>query len=257
MPELMVNGVSKIKDPKLVLFDKDGTIIDIHHYWASMIQFRAEHIVEQYAKDRADSDEIKSRLMDEMGVDLDCGRMKPQGPVGIKPRSYIAKVASDVMNRYGVSVNTDQIESLFAEVDIQTSLNMKPLLKLLPGVRSLLDSLNACGISSAIVSVDIADRAEKAVTVLGLESYFDFIIGGDLVEHVKPAPDMAILAMNKNGVLPESTVVIGDHPVDIKMGQGAGIELNIGVLNGLSDVSMFNDLECETISDLTKIRVRC
>jgi len=42
MPSLKVNGKTVIKDPELIIFDKDGTLIDIHFYWTSMIQNRSE-----------------------------------------------------------------------------------------------------------------------------------------------------------------------------------------------------------------------
>jgi len=38
-----------IKDVQLVVFDKDGTLTDVHTYWVNMIKFRAELIIKNYA----------------------------------------------------------------------------------------------------------------------------------------------------------------------------------------------------------------
>ena len=39
--QLQINGEVVHAAPEVVLFDKDGTIIDIHHYWTSMVRIRS------------------------------------------------------------------------------------------------------------------------------------------------------------------------------------------------------------------------
>lgn len=246
-----------LDEPELVLFDKDGTIIDIHHYWATMIGIRSDYIAEKYFVDVENVDEIKLRLKSAMGVDLQSGRIKPDGPVGIKPRPFIVKVATDVIVDEGIYVSEDNIEAIFKQVDSYTESNLKPLLKLLPGVPELLDKLDRCSIKAAIVSTDITNRAAKAMQELNIDKYFVSIKGGDAVKNTKPAADLAVLVMDELGIAAEKCVVVGDHPVDIEMGLNAGITTNIGVLTGLSNASRFENLDCSVIDDLTRIEVRC
>ena len=93
--------------------------------------------------------------------------------------------------------------------------------------------------------------------MIQLNHYFAEIIGGDLVEHTKPAPDLAELALGYVNCEADSAVVIGDHPVDVLMGYNAAIDSNIGVLTGLSDNSSFIGYECHVVSDLQSIKVVC
>ena len=50
-------------------------------------------------------------------------------------------------------------------------------------------------------------------------------------------------------------MVIGDNPVDIKMGLSANINLNVAVLTGLSDINSFDNLNCMIINNLKSIKV--
>jgi len=252
---LSIDGIGLLERPGLVLFDKDGTLIDIHHYWVGMIKLRADLIIERYFSDQSTVDEVRYALIDAMGVDVSSSRMKPDGPVGIKPRRFIVKVATQTIRNHGIEVEESDTELLFAEVDRKTSNDISPLLKILPGVTELLFALHEKNIPAAVVSTDITSRATAAIEVLGLAKYFKTIIGGDAVANIKPAPDLALAATTYCNVQAQHAVVIGDHPVDILMGQNAGCGLNIGVLNGLSNRMQFANLDCTLIPDLTHITV--
>lgn len=245
-----------IEQADIVLFDKDGTIIDIHHYWASMIRLRAKLIVDQWFSGRLDVGEVEQRLIDAMGVDLASGRMEPEGPVGVKPRPFIVAVASTTVREYGVDMDDARMEKLFTEIDRRTATDLRPLLRLLPGVKAFLEALRVHGVAAAVVSTDITSRAKAAMQSLDIDHYFETIIGGDAVAHTKPAPDLAQSALKIGGYSPSHAVVIGDHPVDIHMGRNAGCGTNIAVLTGLSDRKAFAELPCTIVEDMSHLTVR-
>ena len=63
----MINReISKV-NPEMILFDKDGTLIDIHHYWASMIKLRGALIVNKWFKNHIDKNAIERSLILEPG----------------------------------------------------------------------------------------------------------------------------------------------------------------------------------------------
>lgn len=256
MIALYAHGAVLLDRPEVVLLDKDGTIIDIHHYWASMIRLRAKLIVEQWFFGRLDVGEVEQRLIDAMGVDLVSGRMKPEGPVGVKPRPFIVGVASTTVREYGVEMNDARMEELFTEIDRRTATDLRPLLRLLPGVKDFLETLRVNGVAVAVVSTDITSRAKAAMQSLGIDHYFETIIGGDAVAHTKPAPDLAQAALKTGGFSPSHAIVIGDHPVDIHMGRNAGCGTNIAVLTGLSDRKAFAELACTIVEDMSHLTVR-
>ena len=255
MSSLFINQHEVLKDVELIIFDKDGTLIDIHHYWSSMIGIRAREIINQWFND-ADAAQHEANLMTLMGVDLSTGRLKPEGPVGVKPRGHIVDLVRDYVGQQAQPVTHDDVELLFQSVDQMTEKNLQPLLKPLPGVERLLSDIKASGTNAVIASTDITSRTVKAMQALQLDAFFSHIVGGDAVKHTKPAPDLAQLVIEKVGVSPSKVAVIGDHPVDILMGMGAGIEVNIGVLNGISQQQSFAGYSCQTVDNLQAIQIR-
>jgi len=256
MTQLIANDQVLLESPELVLFDKDGTLVDIHHYWVSMIRLRADLISQRLFSGEEVRENVNQSLISAMGVNLETGRMMPEGPVGVKPRSEIVNVAVQAVNLLGAKTDALSMESMFKEIDQSSATNMRPLLKILPGVVDILDSLSKQGIPVAIVTTDLTERAEKAMDAIGLLHFFIDIVGGDAVKKTKPFPDLAEYVISKHNCSPDNVVVIGDHPVDIQMGQTAGVRTNIGVLTGLSDSAAFNHLDCTTVQDLTKIQVK-
>jgi phosphoglycolate phosphatase len=254
MSKLMIDGEILLDRVEAIIFDKDGTLIDVHHYWSSMIKIRATKIVDKWFNS-SNYENVRVGLVDVMGVDYETNKLKPNGPVGVKSRSYIVNVVKNYIKNNGVSVDSDEIELLFKEVDIITAENLSPLIRVLSGTKELINKMSQLGIKSVITSTDITSRAIKAMEVLGLQHHFSEIIGGDLVQKTKPAPEMVNLALSKIHCQPENVAVIGDHPVDIEMGLSANVGLNIGVLTGLSDEDLFSDLNCIVIKDLSSISI--
>ena len=254
MPDIIVNNKS-FRDIELILFDKDGTLIDIHHYWVSMIRLRARLLVDRYFG--GSNDKVEGHLVDLMGVDIQADKMKPDGPVGVKPREFIVDIVTRFLIDNKVSVCNSEVELLFKEVDRATENDILPLLKLLPNIKGLLQSLKDCHVKMAIVSTDMTHRAIAAMKALELDGFFDMIIGGDKVEKAKPSPDLALYVMRQLNVTADSVLVIGDHPVDVKMATAAQIFANVGVLTGISNTDDFLGEDVEIIDNLNFVDVKC
>lgn len=256
MTDLLVGGDQYLEGIQAALFDKDGTLIDIHHYWASMIRLRADLISVDCFGDGVRSRQVADYLVDAMGVDLKTGRMKPDGPVGVKPRPEIVAIAASVVQAEGVNITCLEVETLFLEIDRRTEADFQPLLRTLPGVRNILRTLSEAGVAVAVVTTDLTSRATRALDVLGLGDWVDLVLGGDSVTVTKPAPDLAVAAIGHLTVDAARSVVIGDHPVDIRMGEAAGCGAGVAVLTGLASRAAFDGEPCVVVPDLTYLSLR-
>jgi len=224
--------VKILKDVDLVVFDKDGTLIDIHHYWCSMIRFRAEKICMYFEVHQPKESELYVSLLDGMGIDVAESKMKSDGPVGIKPRAFIIKTALDIAQQYRSSISEKDVSDIFLEVDRFSLSNLKDIVVPLPGVISLLNGLKQYGVDIAIATTDLTDRAQFSIDSLSWGGYFSCIAGGDSVSNPKPAGDLVNYIVKNVNVPVSNVVVIGDSIVDLEMAENAGCRF-IGVQTGL------------------------
>ena len=82
-------GKSTIDQVNLVIFDKDGTLMELYHYWSQMIDLRSKLICERLALDVSHRTELNFA----MGVD-DVNRcLRSGGPVGAKKREIVMQAA--------------------------------------------------------------------------------------------------------------------------------------------------------------------
>jgi phosphoglycolate phosphatase len=95
--------------------------------------------------------------------------------------------------------------------------------------KKLLTSLQSKKISCGIITRNCV----KAVKIVfpDILKYCPVVICRDDVSKVKPHPEHISLALTRLGSLPASTLMIGDHPIDVKTGRNAGT-LTCGVLTG-------------------------
>lgn len=237
-----------------VLFDKDGTIVDVHHYWASMIRLRATLLAERFLGGN-DVSALAEPLVEAMGVDGATGRMKPDGPVGVQPRPVIVAIAGEALRQAGAAVGDAEVEQTFLEVDRLTEHDIAPLIRVLPGVVDFLRVLRSAGVLTAIVTTDLSTRARTSLQAVDLLDSFDHVVGGDQVLRTKPAADLALAAVDELGVDVAKAVAVGDHPVDIGMAVAAGCGAAVGVLTGLADQHVFHGECCFVVPDLTHLSV--
>ena len=245
---------TKIENIKMVIFDKDGTLIDVHHYWCSMIEFRAEFFIESIKDKSINSDNLYKELVNNMGIDLDTKKMKSEGPVGIKPRSFIVNVALDTIQKYDKTYTKELVEDIFKQVDEFSKTKLNDIVMALPDVKRILGDLNKANIKTSIATTDLSNRAILAMKSLNINSYFIDIAGADLVENAKPNPDLVQYLLNKYNLVKEEVIVVGDSMADLGMAKNADCRF-LAVKTGLY-TDEFIEQSKNIIDDLTQLKVK-
>ena len=97
-----------------------------------------------------------------------------------------------------------------------------PYTTLYPGTNETLAALQARGLTLALCTSRSNNSLNALLQVLGIRAHFSTIVTNEDVTHPKPAPDIALLALERMGARAEETLVVGDTVFDLQMGRTAG-----------------------------------
>ncbi len=127
----------------------------------------------------------------------------------------------------------------------------------LPGVEAILQAARDAGLKLGIASSSPCNWVSGHLIHLGLESWFDVIVTADDVEKTKPAPALFLLAAEKLGVDPASTVVFEDSHNGVTGAKRAGMFV-VAVPNQItrhSDLSAA-DLQVASLAEISLEQLR-
>ncbi|HCM91053.1 MAG TPA: phosphoglycolate phosphatase [Lachnospiraceae bacterium] len=128
------------------------------------------------------------------------------------------------------------------------------------GVKEVLAELGNRDIICTIATSRNKKSLHEFLAGWGMDETFQFILCGEDTERLKPCPDPVLKTLERFSLKTDKALVVGDMPVDIEMGKGAGA-YTCGVTYGNSDrVSLHNsgaDFIIDSITDLLYLLDKC
>jgi phosphoglycolate phosphatase len=94
---------------------------------------------------------------------------------------------------------------------------------LFPGVRALLQRLQAADVRCAMVTNKESTFSHRLLVRHDLTGYFDVLVCGDTLPLKKPDPAPALHALAALGVPPERALFVGDSAHDVACARAAGV----------------------------------
>ncbi len=121
-----------------------------------------------------------------------------------------------------------------------------------PGVRETL--LNLKDYKKAVISNKREALSRKILEGLGLDQYFDIIIGSDSTPEKKPSPLPIKKVLKELCVSPEEALIVGDSNLDIDAGRAAELT-TVAVTYGYRPYEMIKDADyvIDRIEDILNI----
>lgn len=245
MPTLAVGQSDFV--PGLLIFDKDGTLIDFDAMWGDWMTQLATRL------EAVSGLSLRQRLYTAFGYDATHNRALADRPLAVASMASLYQLTIEVTTNCGAT-------SQQAEQAVATAWFIPDpvhLAKPFTNLASLFNNLKVAGVKIAIATSD--DRPPTVATLKGLGAWssVDMLICADECEaaglKVKPAPDMILAICQQLNVQPDRTVMVGDSVADLQMGAAAGVGLKVGVLSGVSTaetLAPFADVLIESIQDL-------
>lgn len=222
---------------KAILFDKDGTLIDVNGTW---VPFYRAVLAEQFASAQVDE------LMCRAGYEPETG--------GFRAGSILAGgTTRQLVERWWPEASPAAVARKVNELDAgYRHLALKHLKPLMP-LEPILARLRAQGYRLGVATNDTAASAASHLAELGVSGYFDHVLGADSVARPKPAGDMVVAFAAGLDLKPAEIAMVGDNPHDMETGRAGGAGLLVAVLSGNSahdDIAHLADHVIPTIADL-------
>ena len=227
----------------LVIFDKDGTLIEFGSMWSGWAVALADGL--RTATGRS----VEGPLFAMLGYDATTGVILPGGGLAATPMARLRERTREVLIRSGLT----EVAAERALAACWHAPDPVGLARPVTDLHALIGWLHAGGRRVAIATSDDRDPTARTLAALGLDGSIEAIVCADDGIPVKPAPDMVVHLCAEVGVAPGRTAVVGDSPADLQMARAAGAGLTIGVLTGVgtrADLEPLADVVIDSIEDL-------
>jgi pyrophosphatase PpaX len=99
------------------------------------------------------------------------------------------------------------------------------------GVPEMLEALATAGHRMGIVTSKVTTLAMRALSLTGIDRYFETVIGMDLCQRHKPDPEPVLIALDRFSSRPAGAWFVGDSIHDMESGNAAGVK-TVGALWG-------------------------
>jgi phosphoglycolate phosphatase len=229
----------------LIIFDKDGTLIDFHAMWGGWAAGLAQRLEDVTGK------ALARPLFELMEYDPVHGRINPHGRLAIAPMAVLWRETADLLQQLGLTQDATQ-SALTAAWQPPDPVQLAVPLADLP---RLFARLSRQGLQIAVATSDDREPTETMVAALGLTAWVSAIAAADDDLVSKPAPDMVRHVCRRLNIPPARAVMVGDTAADMQMGRAAGVGLTVGVLSGVSSADILAphaDLVLPSVADLLR-----
>ena len=200
---------------KALLFDLDGTVLDTRDLILDSFRYAYKKVI--------DPDTIPP---DEKLLAL----------IGIPLKTQMEMIAPD------------KSEELF-EAYIENNVRVQDeMIKGFAGMEEALQALLDQGFRLGIVTSKRHEPAQHGLELMGLDSYFEIILGSDDTSEHKPKPGPLLEAAEKMGLAIEDCAYVGDSPYDMQSAVSARM-FAIGVTWGIFTEQELRDAGAAVILD--------
>jgi pyrophosphatase PpaX len=175
---------------RVVLFDLDGTLVDS----IELIVRAAQHA---------------------FGATL--GRVPAREEI-------MAGIGKPLMTQFGTYAESrEQLDALIQSYRTYQLAHHDDLTRPYDGVVDAVRWLSDEGRALGVVTSKIEPLAHRALSHVGLDPFFDLVVGIESTTRHKPDPEPLLFAMEQLDADPDETVYVGDSPFDLQAARAARV----------------------------------
>lgn len=221
----------------VVVFDKDGVLLDFHARWRAVARARAAALAARLEAARPEA--LVAGALTAFGLHPETGHVRPDGLLATGTRAEAETLAAGLLADWsrarGGPLGWPECRARAAEAFLEAEAAVPPEAseQAIPGALEAVRRLHAAGFRLAVATSDRHEPTSRFLARHGVLGHFAMLAGADTVPRVKPAPDALLAIAGALGVPPARLAMVGDLPVDLRMARAAGAGLAVGALTGL------------------------
>ena len=227
---------------KGILFDKDGTLIEVNGTWVPLYK---SMLPEAFGH----SEEEVVALLERAGYDTASDGFKAGSVLAAGTTEQLVKVWWPELS---AEDQRARIHFINNEIAPKAKKFVKPLMDLAP----VFAELHQLGMVLGLGTNDSEASGKAHMEHLDVHHYFDVIIGADSVAVPKPSGEMIALFARSAKLEPHQIAMVGDNSHDMEEARAGGAGLAIAVLSGnaaRSDIAHLADHVVESVADLPRL----
>ncbi|MGM9994100.1 MAG: HAD family hydrolase [Candidatus Avigastranaerophilus sp.] len=238
-----------IDDIETVLFDKDGTFIDLHYFWGKMTELRVIEVIKKFGL----SPDLFEVLCLYLGYDVKSGKMLKDGITALYSRSKIIEIFKNDLKNHFVHTENEVLEEIFDRVSSEFYQDMQKYTKPIESAVQFIKQVRSKGVKTGIVTSDAAESTLLTLKHFGWVDLFDVVMGRESSPYPKESGEPTKSALNLINAVAKTAVMVGDAPTDYISAKNAGIEKTILVATGQIDFASLKENSPYTVEKLNDI----
>jgi phosphoglycolate phosphatase len=227
---------------KGILFDKDGTLIEVNGTWIPLYK---SMLAEEFGHGPDEIADLLGRV----------GYVKETN--SIRAGSVMAGgTTREIASLWWPDITAEQRKDRVYHIDNVIGPQAKSFVKPLMNLAPVFDELHAMGLVIGVGTNDSEASGRAHMVHLGVDHYFKIILGSDSVAIAKPSGQMIARFAEVTGLEPSEIAMVGDNSHDMDEARAGGAGLAIAVLSGnaaYDDIAHLADHAVSSVADIPRL----
>lgn len=227
----ILNIGGKISNIDCIVFDKDGTLIELNAFWGHRTERWGKQLAD-YLPERAG---IENSIFEIIGYAPELSQVLPESPLAVASMDSLYTLAAGVLCQHGMPWHEakfiaeqcakNTMGGLFDQDDVRPTGNVAGVLKRLRDAR----------VRVAVVTSDDRIITSNTLASMGIENLVNILVCGDDDIPNKPAPDAICHISEQLDIPPDRIMMVGDTVSDMVFGKNAGVAGLVGIQYGVGE----------------------
>lgn len=203
---------------KMVIFDKDGTLLDFDSFWVTVASLAVQDMVKALEADEG----LVTPMLEAMGVENGVTRVDSVLCGGTYEQMGV--ILWETLTKHGVECDRDQIVEMTGRF-CHDHVGDGVVAPTCENIKHVLGSLLADGRSLALVTTDGPRMTRYCLEKLDIGPYFSAICTDDGMFPPKPDPMCIEVLCEQFGYTKDEVIMVGDTMTDVTFAKNGGIRV--------------------------------